>query len=124
MASKSVSVVIFGALALRGLSTSLKLLGRDSLPSLQSSDGGGLVAVVIFDDLGALSKASKVQDLVQLDCKLVNLKFVDLGLRKDHLELDGNDLSEGFTGRPSEGQVDLVDYAITGLNAGDDRQWN
>ena len=58
---------------------------------------------------------------MQLDCKLVNLKFVDLGLRKDHLELDGNDLSEGLTLWSSEGQVDLVDYVITGLNVGDDR---
>jgi hypothetical protein len=58
---------------------------------------------------------------VQLDCKLVNLKFVDLGLRKDHLELDGNDLSEGLTLWPSEGQVDRVDYVVTGLNVGDNR---
>ena len=103
------------------MSTALKLLGRYSLVSLQSFDGGTLVAVVVFDDLSALFKASKVQALVQLDCKLVNLKFVDLGLRKDHLELDGNDLSEGLTLWPSEGQVDLVDYVITSLNVGDNR---
>jgi len=103
------------------LSTTLKILGRYSLVSLQSLDGGTLVAVVVFDDLSTLFKASKVQALVQLDCKLVNLKFVDLGLRKDHLKLDGNDLSEGLTLWSSEGQVDLVDYVITGLNVWDDR---
>ena len=103
MASKSVSDR--HQLVLRGWLTTLKLLGRYSLVSLQGLDGGSLVAVVILNNLGALLKASKVQALVQLDCKLVDLKFVNLGLWKDHLQVEGDDLSEGLAFWASEGEV-------------------
>ena len=111
-----ISVNIAGRLALRGLSTALKILGRYSFVSLHGLDGGTLVTVVFFDDLSALLKGSKVQTLVQLDCKLVDLKFVDLWVWKDNSEIDSDHLTKWLTFWSSEAQVELVDIVMASLD--------
>jgi len=70
--------------------------------------------------LGALFKATKIQALVQLDCKLVNLEFVNLRFWKDHLEFNGNDLAEWLALWSSESQVELVDNVIASLDVRED----
>ena len=115
-ASKLISVNIVGRLALRGFSTALKILGRYSFVSLHGLDGGTLVTVVFFDDLSAFLKGSKVQTLMQLDCKLVDFKFVDLGFREDNSELDSDHLTKWLTFWSSEAQVELVDIVMASLD--------
>ena len=119
-----ISVNIAGRLALRGFSTALKILGRYSFVSLHGLDGGTLVTVVFFDDLSALLKGSKVQTLVQLDCKLVDLKFVDLWVWKDNSEIDSDHLTKWLTFRSSEAQVELVDIVMASLDVWQNSQWN
>ena len=111
-----ISVNIVGRLALRGFSTALKILGRYSFVSLHGLDGSTLITVVFFDDLSAFLKGSKVQTLVQLDCKLVDLKFVDLGLWEDNSELKCDHLTKWLTFWSSEAQVELVDIVIASLD--------
>lgn len=55
---------------------------------------------------------------MQLDCKLVNLEFVNLGVREDDFQLNRNDFAEGLSLGTSEGQVDGVDFLVVGLNMG------
>ena len=115
-ASKVISVVIVGRLALRGFSTALKILGRYSFVSLHSLDRSTFITIVFFDNLSAFLKGSKVQTLMQLDCKLVDLKFVDLGLWEDNSELKSDHLAKWLTFWSSEAQVELVDIVIASLN--------
>jgi hypothetical protein len=85
--------------------------------SLQRLDGGSLIAAVFFGCFSALLEASKVH-LVQLDCELVNLEFVNLGVREDDFQLNRNDFAEGLSLWSSEGQVDGVDPLVVCLNMG------
>ena len=59
---------------------------------------------------------------MQLDCKLVNLEFVNLGVREDDFQLNRNDFAEGLSLGTSEGQVDGVDFLVVGLNMWEDSQ--
>jgi len=85
--------------------------------SLQRLDGGCLVTAVFFGCLGALLEASKVH-LVQLDCELVDLEFINLGVREGDFQLNRNDFAEGLALWSSEGQVDGVDLLVVCLNMG------
>jgi hypothetical protein len=53
---------------------------------------------------------------VQLDCKLVDLKFVDLWLWKDNSEIDSDHLTKWLTFWSSEAQVELVDIVMASLD--------
>jgi hypothetical protein len=53
---------------------------------------------------------------VQLDCKLVDLKFVDLWLWKDNSKIDSDHLTKWLTFWSSEAQVELVDIVMASLD--------
>ena len=57
---------------------------------------------------------------MQLDCKLVDLEFVNLRFWKDHLEFNGNDQAKWLALWSSESQVELVDNVVASLKVRED----
>ena len=90
-------------------------LGNYSVFSLQFLDGLLLIAVVLANDFEAVIKASKLELLMQLDSKLVDVKISDNGCFVKHtLDLQRDIGAEGHASRATEGQVHTVLSVLIG----------
>ena len=84
---------------------------------------GSFSAVVVFGCLDTLFEGSKVH-LVQLECKLVDVKLINLSDGEGNLDLDRDDFAESLSFGPSEGQIDGVDLVHVSIEPREDGQWD
>jgi hypothetical protein len=93
--------------AIRGLRASD--LGNYSVFSLQFLDRLLLISVVLANNFEAVIKASKLELLMQLDSKLVDVKISDNGCFVKHtLDLQRDIGAEGHASGATEGQVHTI----------------
>lgn len=85
-----------------------------SVFSLQGLDAVCLIAGVLTNDLDAVIEATKLELLVQLDCKLVDFDIGWCRLCKDALDLDRDWGANCLTLGATEGQNHLIFFVVVG----------
>ena len=102
----------FYALAFRGSSFCSHRLNSYSFISLQGLDGFCFITVVLTNSFDAVIKVSKLELLVQLDCKLVDINIGGSRLGKHTFHLQSDRSAESLAFRAAEGECDLVDFIV------------
>jgi len=95
---------------------SFSLCNYSLIISLQCLDGFFLIAIVFTNGFDTFIEASKLELLMELDCKFVDVNLVDGAVRQDTLDLEADWLSKGLAVRATEGNADLVDLVVISNN--------